>query len=76
MGKDVLIVGVSMTNDDKRFILEYAKNNMNGTKKADTFFLHRNTVEYRLKRIKAETKLDPKNFFDLVKLVQMAGGLE
>lgn len=35
-------------------------------------FMHRNTVTYHLDKVKRQTGLDPRRFYDLVELVKMA----
>lgn len=46
--------------------------NMRISKVAVNMYMHRNTVVYRLERIKEKYGLDPTNFYDLVKLNQLA----
>lgn len=40
---------------------------------ANAVYKSRNTVTYWLAQIKKHTGLDPKNFYDLAQLVQLAG---
>lgn len=64
---------MAMLNDkDKRIILALAENNMKWKIAARAIDLHWNTVAYRLDRIYDQTGLDPRNFYDLHKLVEMA----
>lgn len=35
-------------------------------------FMHRNTVTYHLDKVKRQTGLDPRRFYDLIELVKMA----
>lgn len=63
-----------MDERDVEIILALAENNMNETKTARILFMHRNTVVYHIGKVKRTTGLDPMNFYDLHKLVQMAGG--
>lgn len=53
-------------------ILSLAKNNMNVTDTAYELHRHRNGILYRIGKIKRITGLDPMNFYDLCKLVEMA----
>lgn len=46
--------------------------NMNVTDVARAIFTHRNTVLYHLNKVKQQTGLDPRRFYDLVELVKMA----
>lgn len=62
-----------MTEQDVKTILALADSNMRPTEASYRLYLHRNTVLYRIDRIKKETGLDPLNFYDLHKLVDMAG---
>lgn len=48
------------------------KDNMNVTDVARAIFTHRNTVLYHLNKVKQQTGLDPRRFYDLVELVQIA----
>lgn len=52
-------------------ILALADHNMNITKVARVGYMHRNTVLYHIGKIKRITGLDPTNFYDLHKLVDM-----
>lgn len=45
---------------------------MNVTDVARAIFAHRNTVLYHLNKVKRQTGLDPRRFYDLVELVKMA----
>ena len=65
-----------LTPHDELFLRYYAKHNMKGTATGNALFMHRNTVEYHLIKIKERTGLDPKNFFDLVALLKWMGELE
>lgn len=56
---------------DDAIILAFANNNMRATETAYATKVHRNTVMYRLGKIKMLTGLDPMNFFDLYKLVEI-----
>lgn len=48
--------------------------NLNSSKVAQNMFLHRNSVEYHIKQIKKKYQLDPHNYYDLIKLEQIADG--
>lgn len=52
-------------------ILALADNRMNVSEAARALFMHRNTVEYHIRKIRQMTGLDPLNFYDLHKLVKM-----
>lgn len=56
---------------DDQIIMCLAKNNMRATETSYDLKIHRNTVVYRLGKIKALTGLDPMNFYDLHELVRM-----
>ena len=56
---------------DKQIILALADNGMKWKVDARAIDIHPNTVSYRLGRIYDNTGLDPLNFYDLHKLVQM-----
>lgn len=59
-----------MDNWKKKIVLLMAECNMNIAETARRAYTHRNNVEYHLGKIKRETGLDPKNFYDLVKLLE------
>ena len=59
---------------DMNIILELANNRMNVCEVARILFMHRNTVAYRIKKIKRITGLDLLNFYDLYKLVKIVNG--
>jgi carbohydrate diacid regulator len=54
----------------------YAHANMNVSVASEKVFRHRNTVEYHLEQVKKKTGLDPKNFFDLAKLMEITGEMK
>jgi DNA-binding PucR family transcriptional regulator len=55
---------------DAEIIIALADNNMNITKASRVLYVHRNTVEYHIRKVKLSTGLDPTNFYDLCKLLQ------
>lgn len=57
---------------DYRIILSFAKNSMREPETSWDLNVHRNTITYRIRKIKALTGLDPREFYDLIKLVDMA----
>ena len=57
---------------DYHVILTLAKNNMRATETAYDLDVHRGTVLYRIEKIKHLTGLDPRVFYDLCELVEMA----
>lgn len=61
-----------MSELQKEVILTLANCNMNVCATAREMYTHRNTIEYHLGKVKAETGLDPHNFYDLIALVKMA----
>lgn len=66
-----------MSGIEKEIVLAFAKNNMSKTKTATELYRHRNTVIYHLEKIQKSFGLDPQNFYDLIKLVEIAkGGVE
>ena len=60
-----------MRQVDADIVLALAANNMNISDTARAVFMHRNTVVYHIAKIKKMTGLDPANFYDLHKLVNM-----
>ena len=61
-----------MIEEDARIVVEMANYNLNIGKVARKVFMHRNTVTYRLDRIKKQTGLDARRFYDLVELLKIA----
>ena len=57
---------------DAHIVVAMANHNMNVTNVARAIFMHRNTVTYHLDKVKQQTGLDPRRFYDLVELVKMA----
>lgn len=60
-----------LTALDIEVILAFVDCNMKAASAAKQIYVHRNTVEYRLAKIRKETGLNPKVFRDLVKLLAM-----
>ena len=58
-----------LTQQECELLQSVAENDLNITAAAEAAFLHRNTVVYHLKRIENKTGLNPRNFFDLAKLL-------
>lgn len=63
-----------MTERDIEIIKAYAAHNMNVSATAKDLYMHHNTVIYHLGKIRAETGLDPRQFYDLVELVKRFEG--
>lgn len=58
-----------LTQQECELLQIVAENDLNITAAAEAAFLHRNTVVYHLKSIENKTGLNPRNFFDLAKLL-------
>lgn len=72
---DENIIGVKhkpMNEKDCQVILAFAENNMKLQATANALGRNYDTVAWRIARINAITGLDPRNFYDLIKLVDMA----
>ena len=63
-----------MDNLDREIILAFAEHSMGITATAKELYMHINTVVYHLEKIRKNTGLNPRRFYDLVKLVEMAKG--
>lgn len=61
-----------MDKEDAHIVIAMANHNMNATDVARAIFAHRNTVLYHLNKVKRQTGLDPRRFYDLIELVRMA----
>lgn len=60
-----------MTKIDIEVIQALVDCNMNSASAARKMYVHRNTVEYHIAKIRQETGLNPKKFRDLAKLFEM-----
>lgn len=60
-----------MTDLQKEIILSMADHNMNKAEVAKAIYFSRGGVLYQCDVIKQKTGLDPRNFYDLIKLVEM-----
>ena len=58
---------------EMEIILALAESGMNPTEASRRIFVHRNTICYHIRKILQKTGLDPRDFYDLGKLVRMAG---
>lgn len=62
-----------LTNYEIETLIVFADNNMDASKTSRQQWLHRNTVIYRLKKVKRVTGLNPFNFYELIQLMELAG---
>lgn len=60
----------SLKGWDDKCILAYANANMRLTSAAESIGVHYRTMASRLDFIYKRTKLDPRNFYDLIQLVE------
>ncbi len=66
-----------MLDERKReTIIALAECNMNASQAAAKTNYHRNTFLYQIEQIKKKTGLDPTNFYDLIKLLEIATAKE
>lgn len=65
-----------LTSEQKSYILSYARNDMNLCKTAQEYGVRYETFWYRFNRIQEKTDLNPRCFYDLIKLVEMANESE
>lgn len=63
---------MGLTDREKEIILALAESDMSVSQVSRVVYYHRNTLEYHFVKIKRKTGLNPKRFYDLVKLVDMA----
>lgn len=56
----------------KEIVFAMAENDMNATAAAAALNYHRNTIMYHLEQIRRLYGLDPRCFYDLCRLVEMA----
>lgn len=60
-----------MEDRDKKLLKAYAAHNMNVRETGGAVYLHYNSIRYRFRLIQRETGLNPRNFYDLEKLLAM-----
>lgn len=61
------IVG-NLSREERELLKSYYECNMSLKETADKFYIHKNTVQYRLDKIYEKTGLNPRNFKDSTKL--------
>lgn len=61
---------LKMTEDRKKVIFTYAECSMNAEKASRILFMAPESVRYHLRATHEVTGLDPRNFWDLVKLIK------
>ena len=61
-----------ITKLDAEIILAYAEYDMNALEVARQIYVHPNTVDYHLNKVKRVTGLNPYRFYDLHELVGIA----
>jgi sugar diacid utilization regulator len=61
-----------LTPRQARIVLAMAESDMRYSKAAVILHFHKNTIDYHITKIRENTGLDPKCFYDLCKLVEMA----
>lgn len=60
-----------LTEQKKQILRTYAECNMNVSEVARKLHYHRNNIDYHLDNIRMKTGLDPRNLFDLIKLLEV-----
>ena len=65
-----------LTDMDWRVVKAYADCNMNKCAAGRAVFVRENAIHYHLDKVKRLTGLDPKNFYDLIKLLKRMGVLK
>lgn len=68
--------GKLMTEHQAKIILAYAKNGMRAGAAGKELFMAGQNVHHHLRKIKRDTGLNPKNFFDLCRLVGIAASVK
>ncbi len=67
-------VQTMLTVTDKKIILAYARNNMKPGATGQELNYHYTNISYHLDRIRDKTSLNPRKFYDLIKLVKEVNG--
>ena len=63
-----------LTDLQRNAVIAFAEADMSASRAATATHYHLNTIKHHLAKVKEETGLDPRNFFDLQKLYAMAKG--
>ena len=61
-----------MNETQAKIIVVYARNSMRVTKTAEALYYDRQVIYHNFKKIRENTGLDPRNFFDLGELYTIA----
>lgn len=59
---------------DRDILIALVESGMNQSEVARRLYVHRNTIVYRLNRIRKTTGLDPLNVYDLIELIKRMKG--
>lgn len=59
-----------MSDKQKEIIISFAKNDMNISRTAKDLYYSNASIHYHFAQIKQRTGLDPRRFYDLLKLIQ------
>lgn len=70
VGEDIVMS--TLTEKEKEILLALAEHNMNRSEAAMSLYMARNSFYYHFNNIHKKTGLDPRNFYDLAKLLGMA----
>ena len=65
-----------LTDIQREVLVAYAECGMTGSRVAEKLFVHPNSVVYNLDCAKKKTKLDPRNTFELIQLLQLIGATD
>lgn len=65
-----------MSELQKRVVIAFAENDMRIDRTAAAMMYSRGTIQYYLDKIRRDTGLNPRCFFDLIKLYKIAKGEE
>lgn len=62
-----------LTDIQREVLVAYAECNMNMSQAAKKLYMHHNNVAHHLELIRKKSDLNPRNLFDLIKLLQFTG---
>ena len=62
--QEILNFIIAGTGVNEMFILEFAENDLNVSQASKSMFIHRNTMIYKLNKLKANSQFDLTNFKD------------
>ena len=64
---------MALTDKEKAVVWAICRHDLSPSAAAGELFYCRNSIDYQARRIRQKTGLDPKNFYDAIRLLEMIG---